>query len=95
MGYSADGHPLVGPMPDEEGLWIDASFQGHGMVLCWLCAKAVSEMVLGKDGPALDAWFPKSFRVSAERLAKKFDSRIVGRDLSAAESVNGQSDVIV
>lgn len=95
MGYSADGHPLVGPMPDEEGLWIDASFQGHGMVLCWLCAQAVSEMILGKDGPELDTWFPKSFRVTPERLAKKFDSRVVGRDLSEAESVNGQSEVTV
>lgn len=94
MGYSADGYPLVGPMPEEEGLWIDASFQGHGMVLCWLCAKAASEMVLGKDGPQLDSWFPTCFRVSQERLAKKFDSRVAGRDLSEAESVNGQSHVI-
>lgn len=32
MGYSADGHPLVGALPDGEGLYIAASFQGHGMV---------------------------------------------------------------
>ncbi|KAI9872725.1 MAG: hypothetical protein M1830_001257, partial [Pleopsidium flavum] len=31
MGYSADGFPLIGQMPGEEGLYITASFQGHGM----------------------------------------------------------------
>ena len=31
MGYSADLHPLVGEMPGEKGLYISASFQGHGM----------------------------------------------------------------
>lgn len=31
MGYSADLHPLVGEMPGEKGLFISASFQGHGM----------------------------------------------------------------
>jgi len=72
MGYSADGHPLVGPMPSEDGLYIDASFQGHGMVLCFLCAEAVSQMIMGKDGPELEQWFPASFRVSEARLEKKF-----------------------
>ncbi|KAM3065098.1 hypothetical protein ACMFMG_006143 [Clarireedia jacksonii] len=52
MGYSADGMPFVGrldsdpdPDPDTEaekrGLYITASFQGHGMVLCWGCAREV------------------------------------------------------
>lgn len=97
MGYSADGHPLVGAYPGEEGLWLDASFQGHGMVLCWLCAKALSLMVLGLDGEGeegLDTWFPRCFRVTEERLSKKFDGRIVGRELGEAESVNGQSGVV-
>lgn len=30
MGYSADGYPLVGEIPGEPGLYISASFQGHG-----------------------------------------------------------------
>lgn len=32
MGYSADLHPLVGEMPGEKGLFLSASFQGHGML---------------------------------------------------------------
>jgi len=89
MGYSADGHPLVGPYPGEDGLWIDASFQGHGMVLCFLCAKAVSCMLLGREEEeGLESWFPGCFRVTSERLEKRFSGRIVGRELGEAESVN-------
>ncbi|WEW55878.1 hypothetical protein PRK78_001313 [Emydomyces testavorans] len=29
MGYTADGHPLVGEIPGEPGLYICAAFQGH------------------------------------------------------------------
>jgi glycine/D-amino acid oxidase-like deaminating enzyme len=41
MGISNDGCPFIGEVPGEEDLWIAASFQGHGMVLCFLCAKAL------------------------------------------------------
>ena len=30
MGYSADGLPLIGPMPGEDNLYVAASFQGSG-----------------------------------------------------------------
>ncbi|RMZ90546.1 hypothetical protein DV736_g2223, partial [Chaetothyriales sp. CBS 134916] len=36
MASSADGYPLVGPVPAKAGLFLDASFQGHGMVFCLL-----------------------------------------------------------
>lgn len=81
MGYSADGYPLVGEMPGKgnEGLFIDASFQGHGMVLCFLCARAVGEMVMGRGrGGELDKWFPTVFRVSEKRVKGVFRGR--GRD---------------
>ena len=83
MGFSVDGYPFVGPVPagkheeegGTEGLYLDVSFQGHGMVLCFLCAKAVCELVLGRDGKELDSWFPKCYRVSEERLRKRFKGR--------------------
>lgn len=76
MGYSADGFPLVGHVPEEEGLYIAASFQGHGMVLCYLCAKALTEMIFGADDRALDSWFPKAFRMRKERFGNKFEGRL-------------------
>ncbi|EXJ62800.1 hypothetical protein A1O7_03240 [Cladophialophora yegresii CBS 114405] len=76
MGFSADGYPFIGPVPGEEGLYLSASFQGHGMVLCFLCAKAVTTMIEGKDGDELSSWFPDCYRVTEERMGKKFQGRI-------------------
>lgn len=71
MGYSNDGYPYIGEVPSEKDLWIAASFQGHGMVMCFLCAKAIVSMMSGVEGN-MNSWFPDSFRVSEERMAKKF-----------------------
>lgn len=79
MGYSADGYPLVGQVPGEGGLWVSASFQGHGMVLCWKCAEALVEMMEGRDGEELQGWFPEAFRVTEARMAKKFQGRLSPR----------------
>ena len=72
MGFSPDGFPLVGEMPGDDGLWASCSFQGHGMVLCWMCAKALVEMMEGRDGDELREWFPDVFRITEARLAQKF-----------------------
>ena len=76
MGYSGDGYPLVGAVPGEEGLFVDASFQGHGMVLCFLCARALTEMVLGQERErGLDQWFPNAFRMTEDRFQHTFRGR--------------------
>ncbi|GAB1316057.1 hypothetical protein MFIFM68171_06267 [Madurella fahalii] len=75
MGFSPDGLPLVGEVPGEEGLWTSCSFQGHGMVLCWMCAKALVDMMKGRDGEQLREWFPDVFRITEQRLALRFQGR--------------------
>jgi len=76
MGYSADGFPLVGQVPDEKGLYIAASFQGLGMVLCFHSAKALVEMLKHGNERDLGEWFPRSFRMSPGRLQRKFQGRL-------------------
>ncbi|CAK7236641.1 hypothetical protein SEUCBS140593_009689 [Sporothrix eucalyptigena] len=93
MGYTPDGHPLVGEMPattgdnkDNGGLWLCCAFQGHGMVYSWPCGRALATMIqtggledeaAKKDaGTALQAWFPDCFRVTEERLKKRFVGRL-------------------
>lgn len=76
MGYSADGFPLIGQMPDEDDLYIAASFQGLGMVLCFLCAKAIVSVINRDDQAELDEWFPKAFRMASERTTHKFHGRL-------------------
>lgn len=75
MGFSPDGLPFVGPMPGEEGIWVAASFQGHGMAFCWLCANALAVMVR-QGTPSVDLsavpWFPNSFLITESRLRQRF-----------------------
>ena len=75
MGYSPDGFPFVGAVPREKNLWMAASFQGHGMVLCFMCARALVAMMSG-DEEKLNSWFPEAFKVTEARLEKKFMGRL-------------------
>ena len=76
MGYSSDGFPFIGPMPGEDGLYVAASFQGSGMVLSLLCAKALTQMMSDHGEQLLDAWFPQAFRLGPKRLNSKFRGRL-------------------
>jgi glycine/D-amino acid oxidase-like deaminating enzyme len=79
MGYSGDGFPFVGAVPGDGvgngGLWVAASFQGHGMVLCWMCAKALVAMIEGREED-IKGWFPEVFKVTKDRLGVKFRGRL-------------------
>ena len=76
MGYSADGFPFVDAMPGQKDLFVAASFQGHGMVLCFLAAKALVHIMDQKDGRELDQWYPKAFRITNERMRHRFHGRL-------------------
>lgn len=82
MGASADGLPYVGEVPDMPGLWISASFNGHGMVWCLKAAEALVEMMTGDEAArrVVDHWFPQSARVTRERMKARFMGR---KDLRA------------
>ncbi|KAJ2971325.1 hypothetical protein NUW58_g9447 [Xylaria curta] len=76
MGYSPDGLPFVGEMPGGKDLWVSASFQGHGMAFCWMSARALVEMMEGRDDEELRRWFPGVFRIAEPRFDVKFDGRM-------------------
>lgn len=46
MGFSRDGSPWVGAVPDSPGLWISAGFTGHGMPNAPLSAQYVARLIL-------------------------------------------------
>lgn len=86
MGASADGLPYVGAMPDMAGVWLSASFNGHGMVLCFKCAEALVGMLTGGEGGKSDeGWFPASFKITKERFGRKFEGRMDLRAPGEAE----------
>jgi hypothetical protein len=41
-----------------------------------MCAKALVEMMEGRDGEELKAWVPDVFRITEERLAQRFQGRL-------------------
>jgi glycine/D-amino acid oxidase-like deaminating enzyme len=50
MGRTTDGQPYVGRVPGRENEWVLAGFNGGGMAIIALCARAVGRMVCeGKD----------------------------------------------
>ncbi|KAL9055248.1 MAG: hypothetical protein Q9162_003658 [Coniocarpon cinnabarinum] len=81
MGTSADGLPFVGKVPGKENLWASVSFNGHGMVMCLKCAEAVVTMMTGngEEQKTLDSWFPRSFRLTPERIERLKKEKFQGR----------------
>jgi glycine/D-amino acid oxidase-like deaminating enzyme len=57
--HTPDGFPLVGAVPNEEGLFASVCMNGHGMAWAFRSAEALVElMTTGKE----PEWFPKPFR---------------------------------
>ncbi|KAL7917455.1 FAD dependent oxidoreductase [Trichoderma austrokoningii] len=78
MGFSRDGWPWVGPVPDSagggDGLWLCAGYSGGGMPNAALCAKAVVEMMIpdledgGEVADQID--LPPEYLLTKDRLKK-------------------------
>lgn len=79
MGYTPDQRPLVGRVPGDSGLFVAAGFQGHGMVMCLLVARALAGMLRsdGRELERINEWFPREFVVTEERLQGKFEGKLV------------------
>lgn len=60
MGRTGDGMPFVGRVPGRERTWVLAGFNGGGMALIAICARAVGRMVVEGRG----------FGCCAERLRR-------------------------
>ena len=76
MGYSADGFPLIGQVPGEQDLFVAASFQGSGMVLCFSSAQSLVDIVLNSDKKRADRSLPEAFILTHERLKQTFRGRL-------------------
>ncbi|KAJ6123735.1 FAD dependent oxidoreductase [Penicillium samsonianum] len=69
MGYSWDSQPHIGAVPGEDGQFVLAGFNGHGMPQVFLSALGVAKMVQ-KGIEFEDAGVPKLFQTTKERLDK-------------------------
>ena len=62
FGLTQDLLPLVGRVPDREGLWIAGGYSGHGNVLGFACGELVADAILGDTAsPQLELFDPARF----------------------------------
>jgi glycine/D-amino acid oxidase-like deaminating enzyme len=56
VGYTDDGLPYAGAVPDQPGLYVLGGYSGHGNVPGYLAGKEVADLVAGDPGePVLSA----------------------------------------
>ena len=57
-GTTADLLPFVGPLPENERVWVSAGYSGHGNVLGFACGELVGRALAGHTDPLLDGLSP-------------------------------------
>ncbi|WWD19838.1 hypothetical protein CI109_104305 [Kwoniella shandongensis] len=66
LGLTPDSVPFVGPVPEKEGQYIIAGFNGHGMARIFHCAPTLAAIMTGGEW---DPTLPLAFKSSPERFA--------------------------
>ena len=75
-----DTFPLVGPVPQEDGLWAIVGMNGHGMAMAFRCAEALVITLMTGQEPD---WMPKSFRIARAWMGKNKSKEKIETDVSA------------
>jgi gamma-glutamylputrescine oxidase len=58
FGLVLDFVPVVGRVPDSDGLWVTGGYSGHGNVLGFACGKLVARAIIGDRDPLLELFEP-------------------------------------
>jgi gamma-glutamylputrescine oxidase len=58
FGMVLDFVPVVGPVPELDGVWVAGGYSGHGNVLGFACGKLAAHAILGESDPLLDLFEP-------------------------------------
>lgn len=69
-GGTADLLPLVGPLHDDERVWVAAGYSGHGNVLGLACGELVARALTGDRDPLLESLDPARERLDLELEAR-------------------------
>lgn len=51
MGFSKDGQPLIGALPEDQQVFFCGGYTGHGIGLAFHCAKKTVDMIYGREIP--------------------------------------------
>ncbi len=58
FGLTQDLLPLVGRVPEHDGVWVAAGYSGHGNVMGFMCGRLVADAILGRADPLLELFDP-------------------------------------
>jgi glycine/D-amino acid oxidase-like deaminating enzyme len=58
FGMTEDLLPLVGPVPERDGIWVACGYSGHGNVLGFASGELVAQAILGRPTPELELFDP-------------------------------------
>ncbi len=58
FGLVFDFLPVVGPVPEADGVWVAGGYSGHGNVLGFACGRLVARAIRGDRDPLLDLFEP-------------------------------------
>ena len=51
MGFSRDGQPMIGALPEDNQVYFAGGYTGHGMGLAFHTGKCLTDMIFGRDVP--------------------------------------------
>ena len=63
FGMVFDFLPVLGRVPDQDGVWIAGGYSGHGNVLGFACGRLVARAILGEADPKLELFEPSRLLV--------------------------------
>jgi len=58
FGLVFDFLPVVGRVPEQEGVWVAGGYSGHGNVLGFACGRLVARAICGDSDPLLELFEP-------------------------------------
>ena len=64
FGMVFDFVPVVGRVPDQDGVWVAGGYSGHGNVLGFACGRLVARAIIGDRDPLLDVFEPARLHAS-------------------------------
>lgn len=68
MGYTPDGYPLIGAIPDRQNQFIMAGFNGAGMLNIFLSSKGLVKLMEGHS--FAETGIPRIYEITHNRLEK-------------------------
>lgn len=63
FGMVFDFLPVVGRVPNQDGVWVAGGYSGHGNVLGFACGRLIARAILGEHDPLLDLFEPSRLLV--------------------------------